>query len=101
MNREINIKLYALSNQNFEPKNSLFPSKQYRVIINNDESTSQLLTNEAYRMLYLALLEKHKDTSISYNEDKNAVMYVDELKPAEISIVQDFLNVWIFTEQKI
>jgi len=82
-------------------QNWLYSNKPFRVIINNDESTSEMLINEAYKTLFDALFIKHKTTTTSNRGDKNSIIYVDQLDSNEIAIVQEFIGTWIFTEQKI
>lgn len=77
-------------------QNWLFTNKPYRVTIDAIMHNKTVLANEDYELLTDELFVRHKDFII-YNE-KAIIVYVNGLLPDEISIVQDYVNVWLFTE---
>jgi hypothetical protein len=86
------------SDWNYEDniQNWLFDTKPYRVTIDAILHNKTVLANNNYELLTDELFVRHKDFII-YNE-KAIIVYVNGLLPGEISVVQDFINVWIFTE---
>ena len=83
-------------------QNWIFPTKPIRVIINNTMSNWACINNPSYRALYNAMLDKHAGFIEVGNENtKNAVIYVNSLDPLEMDIIKNYLNVWIFTENKL
>lgn len=77
-------------------QNWLFANKPYRVTIDATLHNKTVLVNSNYELLTDKLFVRHKDYII-YNE-KAIIVYVNGLLQEEIAVVQNYLNVWIFTE---
>jgi hypothetical protein len=71
-------------------QNWLHESKPYRVTVDAILHNKTVLSNNDYEILTDELFVRHKDFII-YNE-KAIILYVDGLLPAEISVVQNYLN---------
>ena len=83
----------------YDVQNWLFNTKPIRVIINNIKNNKQLVINSAYKALMDKMIATHEGF-IDVGEI-NTVMYVNTLVPTEMAVVLDFLDVWIFTENKL